>query len=101
MASKFDPAPFDKHAADLIEAAAADREMHSKLRSGSRWKLSGLRSAKHHATFPVRSRQSSASDAVALAAAPGVLQLVLSALSAHQRPGSAAARNLRDWNGLV
>jgi hypothetical protein len=34
MASKFDPAPFDKHAADPIEAAAADREMHSKLRSG-------------------------------------------------------------------
>ena len=34
MAEKFDPAPFDKHAADPAEAAAADRQMRSKLSSG-------------------------------------------------------------------
>lgn len=34
MAEKFDPAPFDKHAADPDEAANADREMHEKLKAG-------------------------------------------------------------------
>jgi hypothetical protein len=34
MIEKFDPAPFDKHAADPNQAAEADRVMHSKLRSG-------------------------------------------------------------------
>jgi hypothetical protein len=34
MAEKFDPAPFDKYAVDPNHAAAADREMHSKLKSG-------------------------------------------------------------------
>jgi hypothetical protein len=34
MVEKFDPAPFDKHAEDPAAAAAADRDMHSKLSSG-------------------------------------------------------------------
>lgn len=34
MVEKFDPAPFDEHADDPIAAAAADREMRSKLSSG-------------------------------------------------------------------
>ena len=34
MAEKFDPAAFDKHAADPKEAAKADRDMHKKLESG-------------------------------------------------------------------
>jgi hypothetical protein len=34
MAEKFDPARVDKHAADPTAAAAADREMHSKLKAG-------------------------------------------------------------------
>ena len=34
MAEKFDPAPHDKHAADPREAAAADRDIHSKLEAG-------------------------------------------------------------------
>ena len=34
MVEKFDPAPFNKYAADLNRTAAADREMHSKLKSG-------------------------------------------------------------------
>ena len=34
MVEKFDPAPFDKHAADPKAAAAADRDMHAKLNSG-------------------------------------------------------------------
>jgi hypothetical protein len=31
---KFDPAPYDKHAADSKEAAKADGEMHEDLKSG-------------------------------------------------------------------
>ena len=34
MAEKFDPAPLDKHADDPAQAAAADREMRSKLALG-------------------------------------------------------------------
>ena len=34
MTKKFDPAPFDKLAADPNAAAKADREMHQKLKSG-------------------------------------------------------------------
>jgi hypothetical protein len=34
MADKFDPAPFDKHAADPSAAAKADQEIHAKLKSG-------------------------------------------------------------------
>ena len=34
MVEKFDPAPFDKHAADPNHVAAADRQMHAKLKSG-------------------------------------------------------------------
>ena len=34
MAEKFDPAPHDKHAADPREAAAADRDIHSRLQAG-------------------------------------------------------------------
>jgi hypothetical protein len=34
MAEKFDPAPHDKHAADINEAALADREIRSKLDAG-------------------------------------------------------------------
>lgn len=34
MTQKFDPAPFDKHAADPDAAANADREMHGELKSG-------------------------------------------------------------------
>jgi hypothetical protein len=34
MAQKFNPAPHDKHAADPREAAAADRDMHTKLEAG-------------------------------------------------------------------
>jgi hypothetical protein len=34
MAEKFNPAPHDKHADDLREALAADRETHSKLDAG-------------------------------------------------------------------
>ncbi len=34
MAEKFDPAPHDKHADDLLEALAADRETHAKLDRG-------------------------------------------------------------------
>jgi hypothetical protein len=31
---KFDPAPHDKHAADLQDAARADTEMHARLEEG-------------------------------------------------------------------
>ncbi len=34
MAEKFDPAPYDKHAADPREAAAADHEIHARLEAG-------------------------------------------------------------------
>lgn len=34
MAEKFNPAPHDKHAADPVEAAHADRDMHKKLEAG-------------------------------------------------------------------
>jgi len=34
MVEKFDPAPFDKHAADPNHATVADRQMHAKLKSG-------------------------------------------------------------------
>jgi hypothetical protein len=34
MAEKFDPAPFDKHAANSNEAAMADRQIHEDLKSG-------------------------------------------------------------------
>jgi hypothetical protein len=34
MTEKFDPAPFDKYAADPKEAAKADRQKHSDLKSG-------------------------------------------------------------------
>ncbi len=34
MAAKFDPAPHDRHAANPREAAAADREIHSRLEAG-------------------------------------------------------------------
>ncbi|MDB5579126.1 MAG: hypothetical protein JWR80_4302 [Bradyrhizobium sp.] len=34
MAEKFNPAPHDKHADNPREAAAADRDMHSKLEAG-------------------------------------------------------------------
>jgi hypothetical protein len=34
MAEKFDPAPHDKHAADPHEAAAADRDTHTRLEAG-------------------------------------------------------------------
>jgi hypothetical protein len=34
MAEKFNPAAHDKHAADPREAAAADRDTHSKLEAG-------------------------------------------------------------------
>jgi len=34
MAEKFDPAPFDKHAVDVKEAARADRQMHQDLKTG-------------------------------------------------------------------
>jgi hypothetical protein len=34
MAEKFDPAPFDKHAADPKEAARADEQMHEHLKNG-------------------------------------------------------------------
>jgi hypothetical protein len=34
MAEKFDPAAFDKHAANPKEALKADRDMHKKLESG-------------------------------------------------------------------
>jgi hypothetical protein len=34
MAEKFDPAPHDRHAADPREAAAADRDIHTRLEAG-------------------------------------------------------------------
>ena len=34
MAEKFDPAPYDKHAADPKAALRADRDMHKKLETG-------------------------------------------------------------------
>lgn len=34
MAEKFDPAPFDKHAADPREAAAADKQAQEDLKNG-------------------------------------------------------------------
>lgn len=34
MVEKFDPAPYDKHAADPQDAARADREIHAKLDTG-------------------------------------------------------------------
>ena len=34
MAEKFNPAPHDKHADDLREALAADRETHAELDAG-------------------------------------------------------------------
>jgi hypothetical protein len=34
MVEKFDPAPIDKNAADLQEAAAVDLETHVKLEAG-------------------------------------------------------------------
>ena len=34
MAEKFDPAPYDKYAANPVAALAADREMHANLETG-------------------------------------------------------------------
>jgi hypothetical protein len=34
MAEKFDPAAHDKHAANPLETAAADRDTHAKLEAG-------------------------------------------------------------------
>jgi hypothetical protein len=34
MAEKFDPAPYDRHAADPREAAAADRDIRARLEAG-------------------------------------------------------------------
>ena len=34
MAEQFDPAPFDKHAVDIQDAAAADRQAHEDLKNG-------------------------------------------------------------------
>jgi hypothetical protein len=34
MAEKFDPAPHDRHAIDLNEAARADAEIHARLEAG-------------------------------------------------------------------
>lgn len=34
MSKEFDPAAYDKHAADPGEAAAADHEMHARLEAG-------------------------------------------------------------------
>ncbi|MBU6463786.1 MAG: hypothetical protein KGK01_11425 [Bradyrhizobium sp.] len=34
MAEKFNPAAHDRHAADPREAAAADRDLHTKLEAG-------------------------------------------------------------------
>ena len=34
MAEKFDPAPHDKHAVDVKEAARADRKAHEELKRG-------------------------------------------------------------------
>lgn len=34
MVEKFDPAPIDKNAADIHEAAAVDLEIHLKLEAG-------------------------------------------------------------------
>ena len=34
MAEKFDPAAYDRHAADPREAARADRDTHAKLEAG-------------------------------------------------------------------
>jgi hypothetical protein len=34
MAEKFNPAAHDKHAADPVEAALADREAHANLETG-------------------------------------------------------------------
>jgi hypothetical protein len=34
MASKFDPAPADRHAADPKEASKADKRSHDKLQKG-------------------------------------------------------------------
>jgi hypothetical protein len=34
MAERFDPAAYDKHAANPREAARADREIHTKLEAG-------------------------------------------------------------------
>jgi hypothetical protein len=34
MAEKFDPAPYDRHAANPREAALADRDVHSRLEAG-------------------------------------------------------------------
>lgn len=34
MSEKFDPAPFDRHAADPKDALKADAAMHAKLESG-------------------------------------------------------------------
>mgnify|MGYP001795891458 CR=1 FL=1 len=34
MAEKFDPAPYDKHAANPVAALAADRETHARLATG-------------------------------------------------------------------
>ena len=34
MADKFDPAPYDKHAADPKKARAEDKQMHNKLEEG-------------------------------------------------------------------
>jgi len=34
MAEKFNPAPHDKHADDVREAARADAEMHARLEAG-------------------------------------------------------------------
>ncbi len=34
MAEKFNPAPHDKHADDMHEALAADRDAHARLETG-------------------------------------------------------------------
>jgi hypothetical protein len=54
MAEKFNPAAHDKHAADPRDAAAADRETHTRLEAGLMDSFPA--SDPVSATQPVRSR---------------------------------------------
>jgi hypothetical protein len=62
MAEKFDPAPFDKHAADPKDAARADSRMHEDLKNG----LVGTFPASDpvSATQPAKSRHDDASPSL-------------------------------------
>ena len=77
MAEEFDPAPYDKHAADPKAAAEADRQMHNDLKRG----LVGTFPASDpvSATQPAKTRHDSDSP-------PSLWNKILSVFSESQEP---------------